>query len=180
MPDTEQKILAAALKVFAEKGYKGATTKVIADESGFSEFTLFRKFKSKENLFELVLLQGAEDLKQELLNVLVDSEFEDTRDFLVYFVTSLDQVAGKNFDFLNLSLNDGSMSLKPFLEESLRLLSQYIQDHLPGQDVDYQSFALTIFAFIYMVNLDRYHGRSFLNHQEVLEGFIDNLDLALR
>ncbi len=31
---TEQKILDAALKIFAKKGYDAATTRVIAEESG--------------------------------------------------------------------------------------------------------------------------------------------------
>lgn len=44
--ETKQKILDAALKIFAEKGYKGATTMSIAEEAGFSEKTLFRKFKT--------------------------------------------------------------------------------------------------------------------------------------
>ena len=45
---TEQKILEAALKMFAQKGYKGATTMIIAEEAGFSEKTLFRRFKTKK------------------------------------------------------------------------------------------------------------------------------------
>jgi AcrR family transcriptional regulator len=48
---TEQKIMDAALKVFARKGYKGATTRAIAYESGFNELTLFRKFKTKKKSF---------------------------------------------------------------------------------------------------------------------------------
>lgn len=43
--ETEQKILDAALKIFSQKGYDGAKTKAIAEESGFSEVTLFKRFK---------------------------------------------------------------------------------------------------------------------------------------
>ena len=46
--ETEQKILDAALKVFSQKGYDGAKTKSIAEKSGFSEVTLFNKFKTKK------------------------------------------------------------------------------------------------------------------------------------
>lgn len=52
---TEKRILDAALKVFGEKGYKGATTKDIASKSGFNESTLFRNFGTKKNLFKSVL-----------------------------------------------------------------------------------------------------------------------------
>jgi AcrR family transcriptional regulator len=45
---TEQKILDAGLKVFSKKGYDAATTRGIAEESGFTEMTLFRKFGTKK------------------------------------------------------------------------------------------------------------------------------------
>ena len=42
----------ADLKFFSENGYAGARTRLIAEKAGFSEMTLFRKFKTKENLFK--------------------------------------------------------------------------------------------------------------------------------
>ncbi|NJD54393.1 MAG: helix-turn-helix transcriptional regulator [Candidatus Methanoperedens sp.] len=45
MGKTEQKILEAALRMFAREGYDGATTRRIAEEAGVSEMTLFRKFQ---------------------------------------------------------------------------------------------------------------------------------------
>lgn len=53
---TEQRILEAALKIFASEGYTGATTRRIAEEANVAEVTLFRKFQSKENLLREVLL----------------------------------------------------------------------------------------------------------------------------
>lgn len=47
---TEDRILDAALRVFAEMGFRGATTRRIADEAGVNEVTLFRRFGSKEDL----------------------------------------------------------------------------------------------------------------------------------
>lgn len=54
----EQRILDAALKVFASEGYTGATTRRIAEEANVAEVTLFRKFQSKENLLREVLLKN--------------------------------------------------------------------------------------------------------------------------
>jgi len=48
--ETELKILESALKLFSEKGYDGATTRVIAADAGFTEMTLYTKFKNKQNL----------------------------------------------------------------------------------------------------------------------------------
>ena len=55
---TEQRILDAALKVFASEGYTGATTRKIAEEANVAEVTLFRKFQSKENLLREVLIKN--------------------------------------------------------------------------------------------------------------------------
>lgn len=49
--NTKKRLLEAALKVFSEKGFLGATTKEIAKQAGVAEVTLFRHFGSKENLF---------------------------------------------------------------------------------------------------------------------------------
>ena len=45
-----QKLLEAAARVFAEAGFRGATTRRIAEEAGVNEVTLFRLFGSKAQL----------------------------------------------------------------------------------------------------------------------------------
>jgi AcrR family transcriptional regulator len=52
---TRDKILDAALKLFSQKGFLGATTREIAREAEVAEVTLFRHFPSKEALFEEVI-----------------------------------------------------------------------------------------------------------------------------
>jgi AcrR family transcriptional regulator len=44
------KLLAAAARVYAETGFRGATTRRIATEAGVNEITLFRHFGSKSAL----------------------------------------------------------------------------------------------------------------------------------
>lgn len=51
---TRQKLLEAAMRVFAEAGFRGATTRRIAEEAGVNEVTLFRQFKSKTALINEV------------------------------------------------------------------------------------------------------------------------------
>ena len=48
--DVREKILRAAVAVFAEVGFRGATTRRIAQEAGVNEITLFRHFGSKDKL----------------------------------------------------------------------------------------------------------------------------------
>jgi AcrR family transcriptional regulator len=58
--DARELLLHAALKVFAEAGTRGATTRRIAQEAGVNEVTLFRHFGSKEVLIREALGWGAE------------------------------------------------------------------------------------------------------------------------
>lgn len=47
----QQKILEAAIEVFAAKGYNGATTSEIAQKAGVGEATIFKHFNTKKELF---------------------------------------------------------------------------------------------------------------------------------
>ena len=44
------KLLDVAARVYGEYGFRGATTRRIADEAGVNEITIFRQFGSKESL----------------------------------------------------------------------------------------------------------------------------------
>ncbi|MDQ3699083.1 MAG: TetR/AcrR family transcriptional regulator [Gemmatimonadota bacterium] len=48
--DIREKLLSAAACIYAEAGYRGATTRRIAQEAGVNEITLFRHFGSKDAL----------------------------------------------------------------------------------------------------------------------------------
>lgn len=50
--ETREKILAAAIDLMSMKGYSATTTKEIAEKAGISEMTVFRKFKSKQEILD--------------------------------------------------------------------------------------------------------------------------------
>lgn len=50
LSERELQIMEAALQVFSEKGFNGATTKEIAEVAGVAEGTIFRYFKTKKDL----------------------------------------------------------------------------------------------------------------------------------
>lgn len=75
---TKDRILAAGLRLFSEKGYLGATTREIAKEAGIAEVTLFRHFPSKESILEEIIkrhsfLPALRDLLPEIRHL----QFED-------------------------------------------------------------------------------------------------------
>jgi AcrR family transcriptional regulator len=53
--DSRERILEAAARVYAQHGFRGATTRLIAQEAGVNEVTLFRLFGSKAQLFDELL-----------------------------------------------------------------------------------------------------------------------------
>src|SRR5215211_5851313 len=55
---TEEKILAAARKVFVRDGMSGARTQDIADEAGINKALLHYYFKNKEKLFETIFKEA--------------------------------------------------------------------------------------------------------------------------
>ena len=54
-------MLAAAAKVFARRGYHGASTQDIADVLGIRQASLYYYFESKESALEAVCGDGVED-----------------------------------------------------------------------------------------------------------------------
>ncbi|MEL6439862.1 MAG: TetR/AcrR family transcriptional regulator [Cyanobacteria bacterium J06621_8] len=73
-PQTEEdkrtKILQAALRLFAKRGYDGTTTKDLAKSAGVAEGTLFRHFSNKKAILIEVATAGWIDILTDLLTEL--------------------------------------------------------------------------------------------------------------
>jgi AcrR family transcriptional regulator len=53
--DRRQDILAAAMELFAKKGFRGTTTRDLASQAGVNEAIIFRHFNNKEELYSAIL-----------------------------------------------------------------------------------------------------------------------------
>ncbi|AMW32258.1 transcriptional regulator, TetR family [Fervidobacterium changbaicum] len=71
--ETKQRILEAARKLFAEKGYDGVSMEDIAQASGVRKSLIYYYFPSKEVLFEEVWIGVIDELEKELFSE-VESE----------------------------------------------------------------------------------------------------------
>lgn len=63
---TEEKIVAAAYKLFTKKGYAATKTRDIAEEAGINVALLNYYFRSKEKLFDIIM---ESNVKQFILNI---------------------------------------------------------------------------------------------------------------
>ena len=88
---TEEKIKLAAGKVFMEKGFAGARTRDIAQEAGINLALLNYYFRSKENLFEIVMLDKLKSFFDVIINIVIDtgSTYEEKLPKLVEKYTDL-------------------------------------------------------------------------------------------
>ena len=53
--DRRQEILAAAMRLFAQKGFRGTTTRDLATQAEVNEAIIFRHFKTKEELYSAII-----------------------------------------------------------------------------------------------------------------------------
>ncbi len=174
---TEQKIMDAALEIFAKNGFKSSTTKAIAEKSGFTEMTLFRKFSTKKSLYERVLKQNVElmvdDFKQNVFN---DSEYDNVKDFISNFIINAQQVMMKNFEVFYISLNEENKSMENAMAKQTNFAGNYLKKHIKNPEIDYDTLGISIISFVYIVNLENYHNRkaSFgKSADSVVENFIE-------
>ncbi|WP_099973996.1 TetR/AcrR family transcriptional regulator [Lactobacillus terrae] len=55
IPNGKRKVIQAALKIFSEKGYDATSTAEIAELAGTSQATLFKYFKTKQDLLQFII-----------------------------------------------------------------------------------------------------------------------------
>src|ERR1700741_3146545 len=87
--NTEEQIIAAAKKIFIQKGMAGARMQDIADEAGINKALLHYYFHSKQKLFEVIFLEAAQKLFPKI-NEIFNSDrplFEKIEKFCEEYIT---------------------------------------------------------------------------------------------
>ncbi len=167
-------ILDAALKVFAKKGFRGATIREIASEAGVAEGTIYNYFQSKEDLLlslprlisETSLLPALSQMattpitsgeeKEELLTLVLDNAF---------------QTLQSNVDFIKVLFSTLPTMDEETLEEYLRrillyfvqALEEFLQSRIAQGVYRPMDTAVVARAFMGMIII-------FILTQEVLPG----------
>jgi len=73
-PSTEEKIKNAARIIFHKKGYAATRTRDIAEEAGINLALLNYYFRSKEKLFDIIMLESLHDFRQHIIVALNDEK----------------------------------------------------------------------------------------------------------
>jgi AcrR family transcriptional regulator len=93
MPEKRRAIVEAARTVFGREGYSRAGVDTIALEAGVSKRTIYNHFTDKEQLFQIVALEGAEQVTEAVGEILERHlrKIVDVREDLIAF--GLERVA---------------------------------------------------------------------------------------
>lgn len=89
--NTEEKILAAAKKVFLKEGMAGARMQDIADEAGINKAMLHYYFRSKEKLFEKIFTELSQHFFPRLVRIFESDEplFRKIELFVVEYIDQM-------------------------------------------------------------------------------------------
>jgi AcrR family transcriptional regulator len=128
MEETEQKIIAGAMKVFFEKGCDGATTRRIAEKAGVNEVTLFRKFQSKEKILQAVITERRESVLRSLDTVLLIEHDLGLEDCLRSLGHELTRFISERADWISLLIREGRR--RPEFQEALSTIPKAIVERL--------------------------------------------------
>ena len=152
-------IVAIAAELFSQKGFRGTTTKEIADHAGVSEAIIFRHFATKDDLYRAILdnkvAQTTERMKQNL------NEAASRKDDNAYFGSlayEMLEFHGKDQTFMRLllfSALEGHDLSEIFFHSTAREMKNHIRRYIKQRIADgaFRSIdpALAARAFVGMV-----------------------------
>lgn len=100
----QKHIIRAAEKVFARRGFQGATIHEIASEAELAVGTIYNFFVSKEALYSEIITSRLEEMRQEVLGKI--QHIEDVKERLKTILLSQSSFIEKNKDFFIIFIRD--------------------------------------------------------------------------
>lgn len=129
-------IVQVATRLFSQRGFRGTTTKEIANAAGISEAMIFRHFKTKRDLYSAIL-DYAGQMQNEVVNrqrILEAAEdHDDDRVFFERLALAMFERSEKTFDFTRLllfSALEGHELAKIFVEKYLPEKEDFIGNYI--------------------------------------------------
>lgn len=125
-PQGKKKIMRSAVDLISTKGYNGTSTLHIAEHAGLSQATLFKYFKTKDNLLTAILHPVVPGLFGSFFEELLT--FETTEDKVHYFVHNRMSYLKKNRALIKIIFHEIFSNNK--LRNEQKFIWSTIQDKL--------------------------------------------------
>ena len=112
--EVRSRILAAAVALFAERGYKDATTREIAGRAEVAEQVLFRIYPTKQALFDVAVLQPFDEFLSEYTDrwLTAPTPGGNPEEVLQQFVEDLHDLVRENRDLVAALASSGSLTAR--------------------------------------------------------------------
>lgn len=99
MTEKKERILIAALQLFAQEGYHATSTNKVAKAAGVSEGLIFRHFENKEGLLRAILEFGEGKFKELIVDVVMET---DPKKVIRKTIEMPSRIEEKEYDFWKL------------------------------------------------------------------------------
>jgi AcrR family transcriptional regulator len=171
--DTATKIIHAGLDVFSRQGYNGASTKDIAQAAGVSEMTLFRKFQTKQNLFETILRTTLGDaFDSGIQRDIATTEIEWVRRLLDHRLT----IVARHIDLVRMVITESIHGRIPDELNHVLTMNHSIHSalaHIPGKNKGLADLLVAILLhYAILTPRLRYHELSPSERQVLLDDYL--------
>ena len=154
---TEQKIVDATIFLLDKEGMNGTTTKKIAKKAEVSEVTVFRKFKSKDNLLKIAKIYYSDYFLEKISDIFTNYEDTDLESLLKNTWWKLVNFLDNNLDIIKIALDELMSSpeedkiFSKFADEVLKNLTNIFQEQIDKEKIrkiNPSAAALTVFSVI--------------------------------
>ena len=167
--DRQSQILEAALTVFVEKGYNGATTAEIAKAAGISEVTLFRNFDSKLEIFKLSVDPIVVTTLKESIQA---SNRLSKKEQLEYILVERVKLVSKNSEVIKLVLMESQINEELADVNYIETMSKILKDtvlefgfNIENKDFVFRMLMGSILSYLYMPE----------NDEQEIKRFVENI-----
>ncbi len=178
-----QEMLAAAIKLFSEKGYHKASMQEIAEQAEFAVGTLYKFFKNKEALYKALITEQADRFHEALTAALQTTE--DDIEQLRNYVQVKGEVFMNNVSFIRLYFAEtrgASFNIKAGLDSELRERHYQLQQALAAvfaSGMDSGRFRRIAEPYHLAVALDSLCNAFLFNWLEGRDSYPDSPDIIL-
>lgn len=154
---TEQKIVDATIFLLDKEGMNGTTTKKIAKKAEVSEVTVFRKFKSKDNLLKIAKIYYSDYFLEKISDIFTNYEDTDLESLLKHIWGKLVNFLDNNLDIIKIALDELMSNpeeekiFSKFSDEILKNLTNIFQEQIDKgkiRKINPSAAALTVFSVI--------------------------------
>ncbi|MBC2057396.1 TetR/AcrR family transcriptional regulator [Listeria booriae] len=133
MSEKQKKIVAAAIELFAERGFAATSTSEIAKRAGVAEGTIFRHYKTKKDLLTSITMpimieSVAPFLARNFVAEVFEQEYPDFRTFLMALVRNRFEFARENSSVVKIYMQE-----LLYHDEMREQFSKIFMVHVKGQ-----------------------------------------------